>query len=82
VAGGGKFLEAVWRYYNLVDFAISLRHPKAAMAIRLAVDDAEGLVKGAAAAVDPDRLREPFRRIVQALTDVIEAAPLSARRDS
>ena len=50
-AAGRKFLEAIWRYYNLVDFAISQYDPKAAVAVRLAFDEAEGLAKGQATAV-------------------------------
>jgi len=50
-AAGRKFLEAIWRYYNLVDFAISQYDPKAAVAVRLAFDEAEGLAKGAATPV-------------------------------
>ena len=76
-----KFLEAIWRYYNLVDFAVSQRHPNVAAAVRLAADDAEGFAKGAKP-VAAERLREPFRRIAQALTSVIEAASSSARRHS
>ena len=38
IAGGAKILEAMWRYYNLVDFAVSQRDPKAATAVRLAFD--------------------------------------------
>lgn len=77
----GKFLEAIWRYYNLVDFAVSQRHPKVAAAVRLAADDAEGFAKSAKP-VDAGRLREPFRRIAEALTSVIDAASTSARRHS
>jgi hypothetical protein len=47
-AAGRKFLEALWRYYNLVDFAISQYDPKAAVAVRLAFDEAESLAKGEA----------------------------------
>ena len=78
LAASGKFVEAIWRYYNLVDFAVSQRHPKAATAVRLAVDDAAGFAKRPA--TPADRLREPFRRIAQALTSVIDAASTSARR--
>ncbi len=46
VAAGQKFLEAIWRYYNLVDFAVSQYDPKAAVAVRLAFDEAEGYTKG------------------------------------
>ena len=49
-ATGRKFLEAIWRYYNLVDFAMSQYDPKAAVAVRLAVDEAEGYAQGVPAA--------------------------------
>lgn len=55
VATGRKFLEAIWRYYNLVDFAMTQHENTSAVAIRLAFDEAEGYVKGTAApaAVNP-----------------------------
>jgi hypothetical protein len=80
VASGGKILEAIWRYYNLVDFAVSQRDPKAATAVRLAVDEAEGYVKAPTPA--PERMRPPLTRIARVLAGVIEASPPSARRDS
>jgi hypothetical protein len=46
VAAGQRFLEAIWRYYNLVDFAVTQYDPKAAVAIRLAFDEAEGYARG------------------------------------
>jgi hypothetical protein len=54
-ATAARFLEAIWRYYNLVDFVIAQRDGKASVAMRLAFDEAEGLVKGTAApaAVNP-----------------------------
>ncbi len=79
-ASGSKFLEAIWRYYNLVDFAVGQRDPKAAAAIRLAFDEAEGYVKAPAPA--PDKLREPLKRIARVLAGVIEASSSPARRDS
>ena len=79
-AAGRKFLEAIWRYYNLVDFAVTQRNARAATTVRLAFDEAEGYVKAATPA--PERLREPLRRIVHALTGVIETSSQSARRDS
>jgi hypothetical protein len=64
-ATGQKFLEAIWRYYNLVDFAVGQRDPKAAVAVRLAFDEAEGYAKGAPAAaggtVAPEPRRVPAR---------------------
>ena len=80
VAGGGKILEAIWRYYNLVDFAVSQRDPKAATAVRLAFDEAEGYVKASTPA--PERMRPPLARIARVLAGVIEASSPSARRDS
>jgi len=50
VAAGQKFLEAIWRYYNLVDFAVGQYDPKAAVAVRLAFDDAEGYARGGTSA--------------------------------
>jgi hypothetical protein len=50
VAAAQKFLEAMWRYYNLVDFVVSQNDPKAAVAIRLAFDEAEGDTKAPPAA--------------------------------
>ena len=81
LASSRKFLEAIWRYYNLVDFAVAQYDPKAAAAVRLAFDEAEGYTKGAAAP-DPDRLRGPFQQMVRVLTGVIETSATSARRDS
>lgn len=54
-AAGRRFLEAIWRYYNLIDFAVSRRQPKISVEVRLAFDEAETLVKGTAApaAVNP-----------------------------
>ncbi len=46
-AAGRKFLEAIWRYYNLVDFAVTQYDSKAGVAIRLAFDEAEGYVRAA-----------------------------------
>jgi len=80
VASGGKILEAIWRYYNLVDFAVSQRDPKAATAVRLAFEEAESYVKAPAPA--PERMRPPLTRIARVLTGVIEASSPSARRDS
>ncbi|MBI4253647.1 MAG: hypothetical protein HY616_01120 [Candidatus Rokubacteria bacterium] len=54
-AMGQKFLEAIWRYYNLVDFAVSMRDSKTSAAVRLAFDEAEGYTRGTAApaAINP-----------------------------
>ena len=61
VAAGQKFLEAIWRYYNLVDFAVSQYDPKAAVAVRLAFDEAEGYAKGSPAAAAGNVAPEPRR---------------------
>ena len=70
VASANKFLEAIWRYYNLVDFAVAERDPKAATAVRLAFDDAEGAAKATPPA--PDRVREPLQRIARVLGEMTE----------
>src|SRR5436190_632813 len=72
VASANKFLEAIWRYYNLVDFAVAERDPKAATAVRLAFEDAEGAAKVKPPA--PDRVREPLQRIARVLTDLVAAS--------
>ena len=77
VAGGAKILEAIWRYYNLVDFAVSQRDPKAATAVRLAFDEAEGYAKAQTPA--PERMRAPLTQIARVLTGVIEASAPPAR---
>jgi len=86
VAAGRKFLEAIWRYYNLVDFAVTQYDSKAGVAIRLALDEAEGYAKTTpgrpAAAPDPAKMREPLRRIAQALSGLIATSSTSTRRDS
>ena len=76
-ASGQKFLEAIWRYYNLVDFAVTQRDARTATTVRLAFDEAETLVKGP----QPERVREPLRRIARALAGLLEAAA-QTRRDS
>jgi hypothetical protein len=76
-----KFLEAIWRYYNLVDFAVGRRDAQASVAMRLAYDDAEALVRPATApaAVSVSRLRESFRRIADILSGVIQTPPAAGR---
>ena len=84
-ATGRKFLEAIWRYYNLVDFAVATRDNKTSVAVRLAFDEAETYVKpatGATAPADPARLRPPLQRIAQVLSTLIEASSTQARRNS
>jgi hypothetical protein len=70
---GSRFLEAIWRYYNLVDFAVGRRDARASVAMRLAYDDAEALVRPATApaAASAPRLRDSFRRIAEILSGVI-----------
>ncbi|HMH49824.1 MAG TPA: hypothetical protein VK548_06290 [Candidatus Acidoferrum sp.] len=72
IAGGGKILEAIWRYYNLVDFAVSQRDPKAATAVRLAFEDAEAQTKAPVPA--PERMRPPLATIARVLAGVIDAS--------
>jgi hypothetical protein len=62
----------VWRYYNLVDFAVSRQDNKASVDVRLAFDDAEGSAKRAAT---PEALRGPFRRIADVLSALIATSP-------
>jgi hypothetical protein len=84
-AAGQRFLEAIWRYYNLIDFAVSTRDNKTSVAMRLAFDEAEGYTKatgGAVSAPDPSRLREPLRRMAQILSHLIETSSTPARRAS
>jgi hypothetical protein len=93
-AAGQRFLEAIWRYYNLVDFAVSQLDSRASVGLRLAFDEAEGYVKAATAPVgaasagrrgtpaDPGKLRAPLRQIAQLLSGVIDGASPSTRRDS
>ncbi len=80
-ATGRRFLEAMWRYYNLVDFAVSSRDNKSSTALRLAFDEAEGYVKTTSAS-DADKLREPLRRIAQLLSTLIDTSSALPRRDS
>lgn len=67
---GPRFLEAIWRYYNLVDFTVGQRDARASVAMRLAYDDAEGATRGAAA--DRGRLRDALRRMAQILGGVVD----------
>ena len=73
-AVGARFLEAIWRYYNLVDFAVGQRDARASVAMRLAYDDAETLARPASGTPDPARLRAAFGRIAQILGQLIETA--------
>jgi hypothetical protein len=80
-AVGPRFLEAIWRYYNLVDFAVGQRDARASVAMRLAYDDAETAARPAPAAPDPARLRASLSRIAQVLSGLIETTT-SSRRNS
>jgi len=71
-AVGPRFLEAIWRYYNLVDFAIGQRDARASVAMRLAYDDAEGATRGAAP--NRGRVREALRRMAQILGGVVDGS--------
>ena len=64
-----RFLEAIWRYYNLVDFAVGQRHPTTSSAMRLAYDDAERALRASPAA-DATRLRATFQRIADILAKI------------
>ena len=80
-ATGQRFLEAMWRYYNLVDFAVSSRDNKSSTAVRHAIDEAEGYVKTPSAS-EADKLRAPLRRIAQVLSTLIDTSSALPRRDS
>ena len=85
VATGRKFLEAIWRYYNLVDFAVATRDDKASVALRLAFDEAETYVKSPAAGVtpvNPTGIRQPLQRIAQVLSTLIAASSPTPRRST
>lgn len=41
-----KILNAAWRYYNLADFVVSQQNPKAAVALRMAFEDAQTFLGG------------------------------------
>jgi hypothetical protein len=79
---GARFLEAIWRYYNLIDFAVGRRDARASVAMRLAYDEAETLVRpGAApAAVSAARVRASFQRIAEILGELVQAATASPAR--
>ncbi len=85
VATGRKFLEAIWGYYNLIDFAVATRNDKASVAVRLAFDEAETYVKptaGGTAAADPAGIRQPLQRIAQILSSLIDASSPKPRRST
>ena len=76
-ATGQKLLEAIWRYYNLVDFTVAQYDPKAAVAVRLAFDEAEGYAQGsrapagdpAGSSVAPESRRVPARPVAAPAPD-------------
>ena len=76
---GPRFLEAIWRYYNLIDFAVAMRDDKTSVAMRLAFDEAEGYAKAAAPAAAG--LSDALRRIAQILTHLIDTSSTFARRN-
>lgn len=80
-ATGRRFLEAIWRYYNLIDFDLAKRHPKAAADVRLAFEEAEEAVKEGANAARVDRVGAPLRAIARIVSGVIETSATTARRD-
>lgn len=76
---GARFLEAIWRYYNLADFVVGQRDARASVAMRLAYDDAETAVRPAAGAPDAARVRASFERIAQILEGLIDTTTISRR---
>ena len=58
-----------------MDFAVGRRDARASVAMRLAYDDAETLVRPATApaSVSSPRVRESFRRIADILSGIIHA---------
>ena len=66
---GTKFLEAIWRYYNLVDVAISERDNRTAVSVRLAFEEAEGYVK-----TSSPKMRATLERLAQILSDFIRTS--------
>jgi hypothetical protein len=71
---GRRFLEAIWRYYNLIDFAVSQRDSKTSVAVRLAFDEAESAAKA-----DGVALRDPLQRLAHILDALVEASTLPRR---
>jgi hypothetical protein len=78
-AAATRFLEAIWRYWSLIDFLVSQRDPKAAVAVRLAFDEAETLARGTAAQLTA--LATPLGRLHTTLTGVVQTLALATRRD-
>lgn len=44
--GARRILNAAWRYYNLADFVVSQQNPRAAVAMRMAFEDAQTYLGG------------------------------------
>ena len=76
-----RFVEAIWRYYNLIDFVVTQRDHKAAVGVRLAIDEAETYVKPEGN-TEVVRAREPLRRIAQLLAALVDESSPSTRRSS
>jgi hypothetical protein len=86
LATGRRFVEAIWRYYNLIDFTVTQRDNKAGVGIRLAIDEAEAYLKtpgnAASPPPSPDRARMALSRIAQLLSAVVDESSPSPRRSS
>lgn len=81
-AAARRFLEAIWRYYNLVDYTVSQRDAKAAAGVRLAFEEAEAIVKDGAPPDGVDAIGAPLRRIARLVADLIQTSATTARRES
>ena len=81
-AAARRFLEAIWRYYNLVDYTVSQRDAKAAAGVRLAFEEAEAVVKDGAPPDGVDAIGAPLRRIARRVADLIQTSATTARRES
>jgi hypothetical protein len=83
IAAARRFVEAIWRYYNLIDFVVTQQDHKAAVGVRLAIDEAEAYVRPEVKAEgNTERAREPLRRIAQFLSAVVDGSSPSTRRSS
>ena len=90
VAAARRFVEAIWRYYNLIDFVVTQQDHKAAVGVRLAIDEAETYVRTEVkeeanperAGLGAERARAPLRRIAQFLSAVVDGSTPSTRRSS
>ena len=79
-AAATRFLEAIWRYYNLVDFTISARDPRTSVGVRLAFDEAEGYLKpgGGRPPAEPARLQATLQRVAHLLGQFVDASAPAA----